>query len=236
MTESNWIERAVPFLEAIDKWFRALPSPKWEEIISDPAKTAIACVDLTVGFSYEGNLSSPRVAAIVHPIADLFRQAYIVGVRHFLLPQDAHDENAVEFGAFAPHAVSGTKEAETVPELKELPFADLLQVFAKNSINSFIETELGDWVEEHPEVDTYIVVGDCTDLCVYQLAMHLRTAANAKGLSRRVIVPANAVDTYHVGVGTAKTLGIFPHEGDLMHYLFLHHMALNGVEVVRWLN
>jgi len=233
MTDPSWIERAQPFLQSLDEWFEALPSPKLEEIVADPDRTALLCVDLTVGFAYEGTLSSPRVAAIVAPIVDLFKRAHEIGVRHFILPQDAHSEDAKEFEAFPPHAMAGTEEAETVAELQALPFADLFYVIPKNSISSALGTELDEWLDAHPEVDSYIVVGDCTDLCVYQLAMHLRLRANARGLKHRIIVPANAVDTYHIGVGTARSLGILPHEGYLLQRIFLHHMALNGIQLVR---
>ena len=33
-------------------------------------------------------------------------------------------------------------------------------------------------------------------------------------------------------VALAGQLGIMPHDGDLLHSVFLYHMALNGVEVV----
>jgi nicotinamidase-related amidase len=233
MDETNWIERSRPFLEAVEAWYRALPSISLRDLCLSPARVAVFCVDLVVGFCYEGPLSSPRVAAIVPPIVDLFQRAYDLGVRYFLLPQDQHPRQAVEFEAFGPHCLVGTREAETVPELRALPFSHLFQIIPKNSLNAALETGLNDWVDVHPGVHIYIVVGDCTDLCVYQLAMHLRLRANAKGLKRRVIVPANCVDTYDLPVERARELGLLPHDGDLLHRLFLYHMALNGVEVVR---
>jgi hypothetical protein len=51
-----------------------------------------------------------------------------------------------------------------------------------------------------------------------------------------VIVPADAVDTFDTPVSVARELGIKAHDGDLHHVLFLHHMALNGVEVVKKLS
>lgn len=233
MNEVNWIERSRPFLEAVEAWYQALPRVPLKDLCLSPARVAVFCVDLIVGFCCEGPLSSPRVAAIVPPIVDLFQRAYDLGVRYFLLPQDQHPRQAVEFEAFGPHCIAGTREAETVPELKALPFAHLFQVFPKNSINAGLETGLNDWVDVHPGVNTYIVVGDCTDLCVYQLAMHLRLRANAKGQKRRVILPVNCVDTYDLSVEQARSLGLLPHDGDFLHRLFLYHMALNGVEVVR---
>ncbi len=95
-----------------------------------------------------------------------------------------------------------------------------------------MNTGLNDWLQAKPEVDTFIVVGDCTDLCTYQLAMHLRLDANARQRHRRIIVPANAVDTYDRTVATAQQQGGLPHDGDLLHAVFLYHMALNGIEVV----
>jgi hypothetical protein len=78
------------------------------------------------------------------------------------------------------------------------------------------------------------VVGNCTDLCVYQLAMHLRVRHNARNVPGvSVIVPANAVDTYDLPVETASAIGAMPHPGDFFHQVFLYHMALNGIQVVR---
>jgi hypothetical protein len=49
----------------------------------------------------------------------------------------------------------------------------------------------------------------------------------------RVIVPANAVDTYDLSVEAAEAIGAMPHPADFFHQTFLYHMALNGIEVVR---
>jgi nicotinamidase-related amidase len=103
----------------------------------------------------------------------------------------------------------------------------------KNSISSSIGTELDEWLDSHPEVTTYFVVGDCTDLCVYQLAMHLRLRANELNLSQvRVILPLQGVDTFHMPVEVAKEIGAMPHHGDLLHLVFVYSMAQNGVDVV----
>jgi len=104
----------------------------------------------------------------------------------------------------------------------------------KNSISSAIHTGLDDWLNAHSEVNTFFVVGDCTDLCLYQLAMHLRLRANALQLAgARVIVPENCAQTYDTPVKAALKLGIPAHDGDLLHAIFLHNMWTNGVEVVK---
>lgn len=233
MTMSSTLQTPVTVPEFVSRWFELLqPHPLAEAI--DPATTAIFSSDMVVGFCDRGNLASPRVDALSEPIADLFRRAHALGVRHFVLAQDTHDPQTPEFEAWPVHCVRGTEEAETIPELKALPFANQFTVIEKNSLHAGLETELNPWLDRHPELRTAIVVGNCTDLCVYQLAMHLRLMHNARNIPEmRVIVPANAVDTYDLPVETAAASGAMPHPADFFHQVFLYHMALNGIEVVR---
>lgn len=232
MSKTVVFPNSQPFLDYLADFQASLCSVSLKTIIRDTQHTAIIAVDMTNGFCYEGSLASPRVRGIIAPIVTLFGKAWKMGVSHILLPQDTHDPEAIEFGQFPPHCIRGTREAETVPEIKALPYYDQMIVIEKNSIQSFLDTRLNQWVIEHPNVDTFIVVGDCTDLCTYQLALHLRLDANARQLHRRVVVPADCVDTYDLAVDLANQIGAMPHDGDLLHAVFLYHMALNGVELV----
>ncbi len=221
------------FLDWLARWKGGLPTINLEEVVSDPARVVLVSQDLLKGFCNQGPLSSPRAAGIVPGVVHLFRRVYDLGGRHFLLLQDTHDSDAVEFSAFAPHCVAGTAESETIDELDDLPFSNLFTVIPKNSISSSVGTALLPWLEAHPAVTTFVVVGVCTDICVYHAAMFLRVRANVMGQRKaRVIVPADCVQTYDVPVETAVELGILPHDGDLLHSIFLYHMALNGIEVV----
>ena len=227
------LEQSRPFLAYLADWRAGLPTLDLVAEIKEPQRAAVVCVDLTRGFCTVGPLSSPRVQAVVGPIARVFERAHALGVPHFVLPQDTHEPDAVEFGSFAPHCVRGTEESETVPELTALPFSNQFVVIPKNSINSTLASGWLDWQVEHTDVNAFIVVGDCTDFCVYQLAMALRASANSRqARDVRVIVPADCVDTYDVSVDVARSLGILPHAGDLLHLIFLYHMALNGIEIV----
>jgi len=221
------------FFEHLASWLDALPTRSLQEVLSRPEKCAIVSVDVINGFCYEGALSSPRVKEIVSPIRQLFESAWGLGLHNIVLTQDTHEPDSVEFAQFPPHCIRGTEESQTVPEFRSLPFFDKITVFEKNSIHSGLNTGLQTWVQSHPEVETYIVVGDCTDLCTYQLAMHLRLDANARQLLRRVIVPVNCVQTYDMPVDVAEKFGAVPHPGDLLHDIFLYHMRLNGIEVLR---
>lgn len=233
MNIEQLLDKSKPFLSYVVDWAAGLPPVTLAEIINQqPHQVAVMAVDVTNGFCVEGPLSSPRVAQIVNPIVTLLQTCYQAGVRHFVLPQDTHPANAVEFESFAPHCQRGDPESETVGQLKALPFFNEFKVMPKNSINSALGTDLEPWLESHPEVNTFITVGDCTDLCVYQLAMYLKLRANARNQKVRVIVPVDGVDTYDLPVDVARQIGAAPHAGDLLHYLFLYHMMLNGIEVV----
>lgn len=230
----NLADHARPFLTYLDEWFSSLQDvPLAEVVAGEPERVAVLSIDVINGFCKSGPLASDRVGRIVRAVADLFERAYALGVRNFALTQDAHDPQTPEFEAYPPHCIAGSAESAAVEELTSLPFFDEIAVFPKNSISSMIGTGLSAWIGARPQVERFIVVGDCTDLCTYQGAMHLRLEANAFGIRRRVIVPANAVDTFDTPVSAARELHIKAHDGDLHHVLFLHHMALNGIEVVR---
>lgn len=220
------------FIAFLEDWRANLPVISPGLVADSFDKVAIVSVDLIKGFCDFGPLASPRVAAIVPAVTELMTTLKSHGLQHFLLSQDAHSPEAVEFGAWPPHCVRGSAEAETVDEIRRLPFFDQFTILEKNSISSDLSDGLAHWIDSHPQVSSYIVVGDCTDLCTYQLAMFLRLSANQNQAYRRVIVPANCVATYDLPVDPALKLGILPHPGDLLDAIFLYHMALNGVEVV----
>lgn len=229
----SW-QHSQPFLAHLADWYARLPVLDLAVEITSPDHTAVISEDLVNGFCTIGPLSSPRVQAIVAPVVALFERAHALGVSHFVLPQDTHEPDAVEFDSFPPHCVRDTQESETIPELAALPFASQFTVIHKDSIASILTPGFQDWLARHPQVNTFIVVGDCTDICVYQTAMGLRVRANAQHKRDvRVIVPANCVDTYDLPVDTARSLGVLPHSGDLLHLIFLYHMALNGIKVVK---
>jgi nicotinamidase-related amidase len=221
------------FLDWLYQWERDLRPLSLSSLVAEPADVALVSQDLLKGFCDVGPLASERAAGIVPSVVDVFRSAHGLGVRHFLLLQDTHDPDAVEFSAYPPHCVAGSEESETIDALQKLPFSDAFTVLPKNSISSHLGTDLELWLDDHPEVTTFIVVGVCTDICVYHAALYLRVRANVLGQEKaRVVVPADCAQTFHMGVETAREIGALPHDGDLLHRVFLYHMALNNVEVV----
>jgi nicotinamidase-related amidase len=234
-TTKRLSERSAPYLDYVESWLDALPDLSLDSVITESGsveRVAVVSVDLIVGFCHSGPLSSPRVAGILPAVRQLFERANAAGIENIALTQDTHRPDAEEFGSYPPHCVAGTEESQTAPELASLPFAGRFSIIEKNSISSVIEPAFADWESANGPFTTYIIVGDCTDLCVYQAAMALKLRSVAHHLGQRVIVPADCVQTYDTSVETAREIGAPPHDGNLLHHVFLHSMAQNGIEIV----
>ena len=221
------------FLNYLEDWLETRPTLTFGEAIPEPEKAAIISIDVINGFLYEGPLSSPRVAPIGKPIANLMETAWDRGLRDILLVQEGHQEDSLEFEAYGAHAIKGTPQAETIDLIKILPFYDQLTTVYKDSIHPALNNGFDTWVDQRDHIDTFIAVGDVTDICVYQLAMYLKLRANAYHQKHRVIVPANCTQTWHLSAEDAQDLPAMPHHGDMLHATFLYHMALNDIEVLK---
>lgn len=229
-------ESSGPFLDYLETWQQGLSPAAISDCISaagGPEHVGIFCVDVINGFCHEGPLHSDRVRSIIAPIRRLFTAAYDAGIRHFVLPQDSHSPQAAEFAAYPPHCIRDTSESLTVPELANLPFASIFTIIEKNAVHAGVATTLNAWLDSHPEITTFLVVGDCTDICTYHLALHLKFRANAADRLDTVLIPADCVATYDTPLPVAQQFGIPAHPAALYHPLFLYSMAQNGIRIVR---
>jgi nicotinamidase-related amidase len=207
-------------LTDLETWLQNLKTIKLQTL--EPMETAILSVDVIEGFCRVGLLASPRVEAIIPKIVDLIQNAESRGIKDIAFIQDAHPENAEEFGAYPPHCIKGTLEARAASELENLPNWNNYAHFEKNSISSLESTKLIAWLEERPYLKNIICVGDVTDLCLYSLAIGVKLRSLAQGLGQRIIVPENCVQTWDSP----------DHPGDLYHAMFLFQLKRNGVEIV----
>lgn len=234
----RFIENNRSFVEYMSEWKDGLAPVSMKKIVDEAGGAegvAVVSVDLIEGFCRVGPLASERVKGIIEPIVEVFKRAEALGVKNFVLTQDTHHPDSKEFGAFPPHCLEGSEESKTVAELLALPFSNLFKVIPKDSISSGIGTELEKWLLSK-NLKKIVVLGDCTDLCTYQLAMYLRLLANARGYDWDIIAPADAVETYDLPVDIARQIGASAHPGDFFHLVFLYHMKLNGVKVTSSIN
>ena len=186
---------------------------------------AFISVDMIEAFAGTGALASQRVGAISQGIASLFNTAYKdLNFKNFILIEDRHTKDSKEFEAFLPHALLGTRETETIEEIKKLSFFKEIKTFYKNSLSIAFNKEFNNFLDQNPQLDTFIVTGNCTDMCVYQCVSYLKLRANEYNQEVRIIVPFNLTQTYDVP----------GHNGDFYHEVFSMHMKLAlGADVVK---
>lgn len=179
-------------------------------------KTALILVDMVNGFVKEGALSSPRVLSINDRTAGLVKAC---GERkiEMLAFCDSHEEDCQEFASYPPHCVCGTAEEEITDEIKSSFTGTIVK---KNSTNGFIEPEFQKWLENHNNIENFIICGCCTDLCVLQFALSLKTDFNRRNLNKRVIVIQSLCETYDGG----------SHGGDISNLFAFYNMKTNGIE------
>lgn len=218
------------FLRWLQAWYGRLP----QTTVERPEQTAVVVVDMVNGFCKTGNLASDRVGALINPVVELLQQAHNVGVQRYLIAEDTHQENDKEFTAFPPHCVRGTGEEKTVDEIRTLPFSNKFNYFSKPTLNISVGTDMDERLRDLLDsgVDAFVIAGDCTDFCVYQAAAQIRFTATAHNKDARILVPADVVNTYDLTIEQAESIQALPHPGDLLHRIFLYHLALIGCEVV----
>lgn len=216
INKNEFLKRSVETLGAIFEMLAKLPALQLKDL--QGKRTALVIVDMVNGFAREGALMSPRVEGLIPEIAELSKLCGELQIARLAFA-DCHTAASPEFDAYPAHCMEGTGEGEIVDELRQIGGYTLIP---KNSTNGFLEEEFQKWLKENEQIDTFIITGDCTDICVQQFAVTLKTWFNRRNKKARVIVPVNAVETYDFGL----------HDGDLMNAVALYNMMLNGIEVV----
>jgi nicotinamidase-related amidase len=217
INKKDFLNKSIETLGEIFDVLEKLPEVQLKDIESK--KTALVIVDMINGFAREGVLSSPRVGALIPGITEISHKCDELGILKLAFA-DCHTQNSPEFASYPVHCIADTAEGEIVDEIKETGGYKLI---LKNSTNGFHEEEFQNWLRENGQIDTFIITGDCTDICIQQFAITLKTWFNKQDRKARIIVPVNAVETYDLGV----------HSGDLIHVMALYNMMINGIELVK---
>jgi len=188
----------------------------------NPNKTALIIVDVINGFTKEGALSSSRVIEIIPNVKRLMNSAISNNIKMVAFA-DCHAPNCSEFESFPPHCIDGTSECEVVDELKEVGNYTLIK---KNSTNGFHAPDFQKFLSENPNIDTFIVCGDCTDICVLNFCLTLQTKFDQDNKPCGIIIPIDCVETYDAP----------KHYSELMNVMALKLMENAGVNIVLSIN
>lgn len=184
----------------------------------DYNRTALIIVDMVNGFVKEGALSSERALSINDKIADISKEFSKLNMKKIAFA-DTHTQNSPEFLSFPVHCIKGDRESKLTDEIAESGNYVLIE---KNSTNGLLEPEFLDWLNNNNDIDNFVVVGTCTDLCVQQFSLSLKAYFNMKNLYSRIIVVENLVETYDLDV----------HFADLMNLMAIYNMSISGIEIV----
>lgn len=198
----------------------------------EPKKTMLASLDMNNGFAKSGALYSPRVEKLIPGIAKLTSMC----LQHDILSiayTDSHPSSSPELESYPNHCLQGSIESEIVDEIRKFKKSGLI-IVNKNSTNGMLSMNpLADFnsinvsKQRMTDLNTFIITGCVTDICIYQYATTLKAYLNEHNINARVIVPLNLVDTFEI-----------PdiHNAQLMNLVFLNSMISNGIEVVKSIN
>lgn len=184
-----------------------------------PEKTAMIVVDVINGFIREGAMASPLVEDIIPEVAKLMDKCNKAEIPVVAFA-DCHKEDCSEFASFPPHCIENTSESELVDELKKVGGYFLMK---KNSTNGFHEKIFKQCLIQNPTTNTFIVVGDCTDICVMQFCLTLKTWYTQQNRNIDIYIPVNAVETYDAP----------GHDADFMNIAAYKMMKDSGIRFVK---
>lgn len=177
-------------------------------------KSIIFVVDMNNGFCKAGNLASPTINSIVPAIRNLLELAIANKIEVIAL-NDHHTSDNPEFKSYPPHCLAGSKESELVSELQ---FPEI-KIIKKNSTNGFFVLDTNQrWTWEN-----IIIVGCCTDICVYQLALNCKTWCNQQNQPINIFVPKTMTTTFDTP----------EHPSTLLNMIFWYSMLQNGIKIIK---
>lgn len=189
--------------------------PVAEEVIVDPRRAAVVVVDMQNDFAKpEGKLYVPATQEIIEPIARLLTRAREAGAM-VIYTQDVHGQQDPEYQIWGEHVRAGTWGAEIIEELAPQPGDEVVQ---KPRYDAFYASRMEDVLHSRPEVNTLIITGTVTNICV------LHTAGSAALRWYKVVVPKDAV----------AALSEFDQEAALHQIDFLYKGTITTVDAINF--
>ncbi len=182
---------------------------------------AVFLIDMNVGFCEEGNLADPTIKHIVPNIIPIIRQTLEEGEAFFVV-NDKHDKDSVEFKRYLEHC-KDEKESRTIKELA-IYEQYATKMFYKNSTCALFAKGMIETLLEMQNLKQVIITGCCTDICIINFAIALRNFFDEMNMDIDIIVPIDAVETYHIPS---------VHEREEYNNMAYKMMKNNGITLVK---
>lgn len=154
-------------------------------------------VDMVNGFIREGVLHDEKIAKIIPRQIELIKE-YNDEKQLVVFIKDTHDVDAVEFKRFGntKHCVRGTNETNLVDELLLYEKLENTISIEKNSTSFMESSKFRELLGELKNVNTYDVVGCCTDICDFNGIMGLANYSDEWNRDVVINLHQDAVATY----------------------------------------
>lgn len=210
-------------------------------------KVGLVIVDEVNGFATvgAGNLAPPAPnAQVARMVTETDALARVFADRDMPIAAflDTHVPGKAE-PPYPPHCEAGTGEENLVPELTWLEACPQATLIRKDCINGFVgsidletgENRIVDWVNAH-QLETVLVVGICTDICVMDFVLTFLSARN-HGLMPSlvdIVVYEQGCSTYDLPRAVAAELSLpetASHPQDLTHHMGLYFMHSRGARL-----
>lgn len=173
-------------------------------------KHVLVVTDMIKGFITEGALSDPYIQQIVPSLTKVM-DAFIEHNQPILAFLDTHSEDSLEFKSYPKHCLRDQSESELIEELK--PYQEKMILMEKDTTNGFLCPKFQEYLPYLRNIDSIIITGCCTDICILQFALTLKCYFNQEKLDIEVIVPKVLVDTFET---YAHMRGDFNHSAFLL--------------------
>jgi nicotinamidase-related amidase len=156
---------------------------------------ALFIIDMNEGFCEEGNLADPSIKHIVPNIINIVRDILSRGEGLFIV-NDKHNKDSIELKRYLEHC-HNEKESRTIKELAIYEqYAN--KTFYKNSTCALFAPGMMETILKMKNLKRIIITGCCTDICIQNFAIALRNFLDEFNVDVDIIVPEDAVETYHI--------------------------------------
>lgn len=216
-----------------------------------PGKSGLVHTDPVNGFCKvgAGNLAPPAPdSTIEFMLAHIGHasRAFVSRKKPVLVLMDQHPPGVLE-PPYLPHCEKGTGEELIHESLAWLEQYEYLTRIPKDCINGFVGAILPngmnlfeEWINRHL-IETLVVDGICTDICVMDFVLTVLSARNHGILPslKDVVVYVPGCATYDWPREIAEMLGkadTFFHPRELTHHMGLYFMASRGAILANSLN
>ena len=190
----------------------------------EEVKEAIFVIDMNQGFCEKGELADPTIKGIVPNIRKILRDGLKRNSALFFV-NDKHTEDSVEIKRYADHCTT-LEEQKTIKELHVFEeYAD--RIFYKNSTCALFAPGMMEMLLQMKNIKKIVITGCCTDICIMNFAVALRNFMDEWNVDVDIVVPKNAVDTFHIPN---------VHEREEANQFGCRVMESNGIRLVKELN